>query len=123
MANRHRGEAALRVEGKVYTLAFTINAMCDVEGLLGRSTDQILAALVDSPPLSVVRALLWGGLRQHHADIDLNGAGEIIEALGGAGEALAVIGEAMSAAFPEAEPSGGDARPRKGAAAGTGRRS
>lgn len=123
MANPVRGEARLNVEGRAYVLAFTINAMCEAEYILGKPTDQILAALVNSAPLNVVRALLWAGLRKHHPEVDLAGAGDLIEALGGAGPALEVIGEAMNAAFPQAAETEGAARPRKGAAAGTGRRS
>lgn len=121
-ANRVKGEAGVTVEGKDYVLAFDVNAMCEVEYVLNLSTDQILRALMATPPLHIVRALLWGGLRRHHADIDLIGAGGLIEAMGGAGPAMNKIGEALGSAFPDPE---GDepARPRKGAAAGTGRRS
>lgn len=123
MANRAKGEAGLEVEGKHYVLAFNVNAMCEIEYILDMSTDRILRALTVSPPLNVVRALLWGGLRHHHPDIDLIAAGSLIEAMGGAGPALDKIGEGLQSAFPDA-PEGGDAPdPRKGAAAGTGRRS
>jgi hypothetical protein len=123
MANRAKGEGALEIDGKTYTLAFTINAMCEVEYILDKPTDRILQSLLTSPPLHVVRALLWGGLRQHHADVDLHGAGDLIEKLGGPGLALDGIGLALQAAFPDAKEGDEPANPRKGAAAGTGRRS
>lgn len=116
-----KGEAAINVGGREYVLAFNINAMCEVEYILNLSTDQILRALTSSPPLHVVRALLWGGLRQHHPDVDLIGAGSLIEDLGGPGLALDGIGKALISAFPDAKDE--PANPRKGAAAGTGRRS
>ncbi len=119
--NRAKGEAGFEVGGQTYVLAFNVNAMCEVEYVLNLSTDQILRALASSPPLHVVRALLWGGLRQHHADVDLIGAGSLIEQMGGPGLALDGIGKALIAAFPEAKDE--PANPRKGAAAGTGRRS
>jgi len=120
-ANAVKGEASIRVSERDYMLAFNINAMCEVEYILNLSTDQILRALASSPPLHVVRALLWGGLRQHHSDVDLIGAGNLIEQMGGPGLALDGIGKALVSAFPDAkdEPE----NPRKGAAAGTGRRS
>ena len=118
--NRAKGEAGFDVEGQTYVLAFNVNAMCEVEYILDLSTDRILRALVASPPLHVVRALLWGGLRQHHPDIDLIGAGDLIERSGGPGPALDKIGQALISAFPEADET---ARPRKGAEAGTGLRS
>jgi len=120
-ANAQKGEASIRVGQRDYTLAFNINAMCEVEYILNLSTDQILRALASSPPLNVVRALLWGGLRQHHADVDLIGAGNLIEEMGGPGLALDGIGKALVSAFPDAKDE--PANPRKGAAAGTGRRS
>jgi len=58
-ANAVKGEASIRVSERDYTLAFNINAMCEVEYILNLSTDQILRALASSPPLHVVRALLW----------------------------------------------------------------
>lgn len=123
MANRAKGEAGLDVEGKHYVLVFHVNAMCEAEYILDMSTDRILRALTVDPRLHIIRALLWAGLRQHHPDIDLLGAGALIEEMGGAGAALLKIGEALESAFPDA-PEGGDTEdPQKGAAAGTGRRS
>ncbi len=121
MANRLKGEVALEVEGATWTLVFDVNAMCEVEYLLDQSTAEILTRLAANPPLHVVRALLWGALRRRHPNTDLNKAGEIIEAIGGPGVALEKIGEALIAAFPEAKETPAD--PRKGAAAGRGRRS
>lgn len=123
MANRQKGEGAITVEGRVYTLAFDVNAMCEVEFILDKPTDLILKSLVASPALHVVRALLWGGLRRHHEGLDLKQCGEIIEAMGGAGPALESIGQALVAAFPDAPEGASDGPPPKGAAAGIGRRS
>ena len=120
-ANAQKGEASIRVGEREYTLAFNINAMCEVEYILDLSTDQILRALAKSPPLHIVRALLWGGLRQHHADVDLIGAGDLIEDMGGPGLALDGIGKALVSAFPDAKDE--PANPQKGAPAGNGRRS
>ncbi len=119
-ANRAKGEAGFDVEGQTYVLVFNVNALCEVEYVLDMATDRILKALAVSPPLHVVRALLWGGLRQHHPDIDLIGAGDLIERAGGPGPALDKIGEALVSAFPEADET---ENPRKGARAGTGLRS
>lgn len=120
-ANAQKGEAAIKVGEREYVLAFNINAMCEVEYILDLSTDKILRALAASPPLHIVRALLWGGLRQHHPDVDLIGAGNLIEEMGGPGTALDGIGKALVSAFPEAKDD--TENPPKGAAAGTGRRS
>lgn len=121
MANPQKGEASIKVGEREYVLAFNINAMCEVEYVLNLSTDQILRTLASSPPLHVVRALLWGGLRHHHSDVDLICAGSLIEEMGGPGLALDGIGKALVSAFPDAKDE--PANPRKGATAGTGRRS
>lgn len=123
MANRHRGQAGIEVDGKVYLLVFDINSLCEVEYILDQSTEAILRSLVRSPPFHVVRALLWGGLRTHHPEVDLQGAGRIMEQIGGVGPSLDAVGEAMKSSFPDAEVADGEASPRKGARAGTGRRS
>jgi hypothetical protein len=121
MANRYKGEVALEINGATYLLVFSTNAMCEVEGILGQSTDEVLAQLAVKPSVSLVRALLWGALRERHPDVDLAKAGDLVDAIGGQGQALLKIGEALVAAFPEA--AGESPGPRKGAAAGTGRRS
>jgi hypothetical protein len=123
MANRHAGEADIVAGGKTYTLVFDINSLCEVEYILDKSTDQILRSLVTVPPVHVVRALLWGGLRTHHPEMDLIAAGRIIEQIGGVGPALDMLGEAMKASFPEPEDAKGPKSPRKGAKVGTGPRS
>ncbi len=123
MANPHKGEAKIDVAGRSYTLVFDINAMCEVEYILDMDADRILRTLVKSPSLHLIRALLWGGLRRHHADVDLYAAGDLVEQMGGAGPALDGIGRALQASFPDAKEGEDTDRPRKGAAAGTGRRS
>lgn len=130
MANPNRGEVALEVAGagpdqpaRRYVLVFSINAMCEVEYVLGKSTDQILLDLAASPPFHVVRALLWGALRERHPEMNLKAVGELMEAIGGPGVALDKVGEGLIAAFPDAAAEGDKPRPRKGAAVGRGRRS
>lgn len=122
MANAVKGEAVIKVGGQDYTLVFTANALCEVEYILDKSTEQILLALTRSPPIHVIRALLWGGLRKYHPDADLIACGDLIEEMGGSAAALQMVGKALSAGLPE--PAGDDpGRPRKGARAGTGPRS
>lgn len=123
MPNRNKGEAGLKVGDKTFTLVFDINSLCEVEYILDQSTEAILRSLVRSPPFHVVRALLWGGLRTHHPEVDLQGAGRLMEQIGGVGPSLDAVGEAMKSSFPDAEVADGEASPRKGARAGTGRRS
>jgi hypothetical protein len=119
MANPHKGEASLTVGEAQYTLVFDINGLCEVESLLGLSINQILGRMES---LTVVRALVWGGLRAKHPEITLNEAGAMVEAIGGAGAALEAVGRGLAGAMPDPK-EGVGSRPRKGAGAGTGRRS
>lgn len=123
MTNRAKGEAGIEVDGQSFVLAYNVNAMCEIEYVLAMSTDAILTSLTRSPALHIVRALLWGGLRQHHPDLTLAAAGELMEKMGGSGPALEKIGEGLVSAFPDPPKEGKAARPRKGARAGIGTRS
>lgn len=131
MANPHKGEVAFDADGKTYTLRFSSNAICELEERLDKSFTKIgaeLQAAVETDPASIrfgtLRAIFWAGLQDHHPDIDLAAAGDVMIAAGGAVQAMALIGGAFVAAFPARE--GGAGNPPKGAGkrkAGTGRAS
>lgn len=98
MANPHRGEVALKAGDTAYTLTFTINAVCELEGALGKGVSEIVS---DMSRVSTVRAVLWAGLRHHHK-VTLEEAGDIMHAAGAAATAQA-INKAMGLAFPQPE--------------------
>ena len=108
MANAEKGEIALVVADKVYTLRLSINAVAEVETyMFGDDPDKginDLVAMIKNPKgfkIGVWRTLLWGALREFHG-CSMEQAGEI---MGEAGVNVVVekIGEAMAAAFPEAK--------------------
>lgn len=101
MANPHRGEASFKIGGVDYTLAFTTNAICELEELLDRSFKVIVQ---DMGRLSHARALLWAGLRVKHPAVTLEMAGEIIDTLG-MKPCADVIGKALANSFPKADES------------------
>jgi len=111
MANPHRGEIAVDIGGAPYRLRFSTNAICELEDHLGEPINTIAARLAraETVGLRLARALFWGALRDHHADVTLTQAGELMDDLG-AGAAMAHIGAAFRAAFPEPE-AGQGARP------------
>lgn len=86
MANRHRGEVALEIEGKVYTLHAGINAVADAEGVFStadrRVTYQEIAEHAMRGSVTHVRALIWSMLRKHHRDLSLTDVGDLIDAVG-----------------------------------------
>jgi hypothetical protein len=97
MANRERGEVALRSGGKVYTLRLDFNALCDLEDTIGRPIHDLDFG---KPSMRLTRTVVAVALRANHPEIDERGAGDIVQ---GAGVPVAVkaMVEALNAAFPD----------------------
>lgn len=74
-ANPHKGEIDIKAGSKTYTLCFTSNAIVQIEKLLGVSS--IGEARLSS--YDTVRTVIWGGLQKHHDDVDLIGAGDVMD--------------------------------------------
>ncbi|RVI93685.1 hypothetical protein CN186_15745 [Sinorhizobium medicae] len=111
MANPHRGSVAFNVGDRAYTLSFSINAICELEELLGQPVPQI-AATLNKPEdirMTTVRALIWAALRDYHEEADLKEAGAIASEAG-MPAVMEAIGRAFQLAFPEAAD---NANPRK----------
>lgn len=77
MANAHRGEVELKAGDKTYTLALTINALCDVE-----EASPGVNILGDFSRLSNIRLMLWAALRTHHPELQKSDAGRILQEAG-----------------------------------------
>jgi hypothetical protein len=117
MVNPLRGEVELQTEAKTYVLRLSVNAVVEVEDLLGKSIGEVIASI---ERIGTLRALLWGALREFQPSVSIFDAGDLIGELGA--EAVgAKIGEALKLAFPE--PKAGDARPQTAATDGTGKAS
>lgn len=104
MANAHRGEASFRIGGTTYTFAYDVDALCQIE----EASDKAIATLLDelgrpgATKVSTARYLVWGGLREHHPQVDLKAAGNLV--LEGKEIVLEAMKKALTAAFPaEAE--------------------
>lgn len=139
MANPYRGQVSfdavvdeelarlcgLPVGTSTFTLRLGANAICELEEAMGKSLVEICSefdAWAKDPKairLSVVRTVFWAALRDHHPDVDLRAAGELITASGGLTRTMELISQSVARAYG-AETKG--ARPRKPAApsAGTG---
>jgi hypothetical protein len=117
MANALRGEVDLPVGDKTYTLRLSINAIVEVETLLDKGINEILATLDPaSARIGTLRAILWASLQEHHPEVTLLDAGEMIGTVG-AENAGPIIGDAIKAAFPASD---GKPRPRKAGKRGAG---
>lgn len=86
MANRQRGEVGHDVDGRRYCLRITFEACCQLEDLVDRNFDDVLAS-AGKGRLSALRAVAWCALQDSHADeiTTLGEASAWIERAGGAG--------------------------------------
>jgi hypothetical protein len=66
MANRERGEVTLAAGADSYTLALTVNALCEVQAKTGKTYAEILHA-VKRIDVVAIRALIFHALQRHHA--------------------------------------------------------
>ncbi|MFZ5736309.1 MAG: hypothetical protein ACOY6K_05440 [Pseudomonadota bacterium] len=130
MGGHLKGDVDLPAGDTVYRLRFSIDALCTLEDISGKSFPEIAAELQDPAKARIgrVRQLLYAALRQHHPAIDLREAGEIILTAGGMVAVMEKVGEAFAAAFPQAEKGSGRAAENPPtsappAKAGTGKRS
>lgn len=101
MANKHRGEVALEVDGATISMRLSANALCELEGVLQRSAPEVFASLGQIDFRSV-RAIIWASLTESKPGITLSGAGTIIDAIG-IKTAVAKIAELVSVTFPQAD--------------------
>ena len=123
MANPIQGEVDFPVGEVTYRLRLSINQLIQVEDLTGLGIVQLAAAFNNVKTLKAgnVRAVLWGALREHHPEVDLLMAGEIM-AEARLQPTVKYVGEALQAAFPAATE---DKKPpsRRRGRAGTGKTS
>jgi len=125
VANIHRGEVAFEAAGKVWSVRFGINEICDLEEETGRSVVELGAEMSNPATMRVtmLRAMVWAGLRGAHPEVSIKQAGELITEAG-TETVIGLVGRAFQAAFPGAEEgaagAGDDARPPMAGQAGTG---
>jgi hypothetical protein len=140
MAANGKGEVTFQVGKKQFTWVFSTNAICMLEEHLDLGlvaiTEELQswlppATMVDGKPVAVeespeqikarngrvrlglARSVFWAGLQDHHPGHSLKMAGDLIGEMGGLIPAMGVIMQGLGAAFPDAEPEGAAAHPRK----------
>ncbi len=120
MANAERGEVDLRVDGKDYVLRVTANAEAEVETLFGGKPFGSVVMDWAGGSVTVFRALLFGALREHHKELSLFDAGDIISA--DRDLVATKLGDAINLAYPpkkKAAEDGGENPPIASPKAGT----
>lgn len=107
MANPHKGDVELKAGDATYVLRYSIDAICSLEDRLDKGFPVIAVEMSSQATmrLSVVREVLLAGLQEHHPEITLKQAGELLVTAGGAAVVLGKVNEAFAAAFPDAEAS------------------
>ena len=105
MANAHKGEVAFEAEGQRYVLRFSIDAICQLEAETSKGIVALISELQDRDKMSITlaRQMLWAGLREHHPDITVKDAGELIPAAGGMSALLTLFSKAFASSFPSLE--------------------
>jgi hypothetical protein len=108
MTNLIKGEVSFQAEGKMWTLIYSVNALCAMEAELKTGALAVAESLGDTKTMRIdtMRTMFWAGLRDHHPETTLEDAGRIMTAIG-FHVAIGKASEAFSAAFPN----DGGARP------------
>lgn len=87
MANKHKGEIDIEVGDKTYTLALTLDAMCQLEDKFSTPdrpvTFQEVIELADGGSLRHLRALIWAALQLHHKDMSIQDISPMVHEAGG----------------------------------------
>lgn len=69
MANRHRGEVTIKLDGKNYTLRPTFEALCELEDRLDDSVIRILASMQGGRiRLNALTHIIWAGMWGYDKD-------------------------------------------------------
>lgn len=131
MANSQQGKAPIDIDGTTYTLSLSIDAMCEIEDEASkRSADpangvtfQDVVERVNRGDIRSIRLLFWGALRDHHRELTVKQAGELLSKVGGIAAVTKQMGVVMGETEPDpADIAGSTARPprRQPRKAGTG---
>lgn len=111
MANPQRGEVDVVVNGRVYTLAMDLNAMCELQAVLRPADpdsvelDDVMHKVAKMNPI-YLRAFLWATLRRHHKDITLMGVSDLVVDAGGIEAFFAKLPQLLAYTQPDARDQG-----------------
>lgn len=88
MAANDRGEIAIVIDGKTYTLVVDTNAMVKLEEMFSQTKEMLFYQVlerVNAGSVTHIRAFVWAALQRHHATEIATpaGAGDLIQAAGG----------------------------------------
>lgn len=82
MANKQRGEHALKAGKATYTLVFNSNALAQAEDQLGHGLGRVMNNYMTGMfSMSETITLLWAALLKHHGPLSVDDAGDILDDL------------------------------------------
>jgi hypothetical protein len=81
----------IELGGRARRIRFDMNALAELEGVLGRSVAEILSGDGHALGFAAIRALVWAGLRHEDRGLTLDRAGMLIQSALDGGMSLADI--------------------------------
>jgi hypothetical protein len=106
-------EVTMKAEGETFRLVINFRALDAIETLLDRPFDTVLEELSSgNQKLGLVGKVLWGLLREHHAEMTLDETASLMFGETGQAAGLAVH-QLLNAAFPTGEKAKGKNPPRR----------
>ncbi|QIN79595.1 hypothetical protein GBA65_14900 [Rubrobacter marinus] len=106
MANQERGERALKLGDKQFTLKFTTSSYCELEDVLDMEASEIERKFAGGRVgFRILRALIWAGTRKHHRQElrSLPQVNDIMDDMDDFQKVFRICTEAYSAGQPGAE--------------------
>ena len=86
MANLHRGEVDIDIDGKTFRLHCGLNAIAEAEGVFSTLRERVTFSEIvehaNKGSVSHIRALLWAMLRKYHRDLSLQDVGDLVDKVG-----------------------------------------
>ncbi len=79
MPNKEKGEVGIRVGGRDFVLCYSNNAIAELEQVADESIIGLLSRWASGGRLSLLRLMLWGGLRKFHPDLSLIDVGNMLD--------------------------------------------
>lgn len=77
MANRHRGEVEVELDGETHKLRFTLNALAEVEDRLNLASIADILETIKALSVRTLRTLLWAGLLHEQPELTEREVGEM----------------------------------------------
>jgi len=102
LANKNKGEVSFEANERSYTMRFSANALCELEDVLNMGVNDVAEQMSKPKNLRIktVRGIFWAGLRDHHPEITIQKAGDIIQDIS-LPRCLELIGKAFNLAFQD----------------------